>query len=99
MSAEDHPTRAARVLGDILEHVAIFLGRGIANGVGHVDRGGARGDRGLDDLGQKIQLGARGVLRREFHVLHVAPGARHALHREPQYLILRFPKLEIAMDL
>ena len=40
----------------------------ITDGIGNINRRGASVDGGFDDLSEKLELRARGVFRREFHV-------------------------------
>ena len=52
----------------------------------------------LDDLGQEVQLGAGGVLGREFDVVAVALGPLDALDGSADDLFLGHLELEFAMD-
>ena len=70
----------------------------MADGVGDVDRRGPRLDGALDHLGQEIQLGPRGVLRREFDVLAVALGALDALDGAADDFLAVHVQLELAVD-
>ena len=65
---------AATSVGD---HLAELVGRAVAHRVRDVDRGGARVDRRQRYLAQVLDAGARRILRRELHVVHVAPGEPH----------------------
>ena len=55
--------------------------RGVADGVGNVDRRGAGVDGRFDHLAEKIGLGAGGVFGRELDVVAVADGPLHARAR------------------
>ena len=65
-----------------LDDVVHVAGRGVAHGVGNVDRGGPGGDGRLDHLAEEIGLGAGGVLGRE---LDVGAIADRALRRRPPH--------------
>ena len=52
----------------------VLGGRGVADGVGDVDRGRAGLDGGLDDLAEEVDLGPGGVLGAELDVGAVALG-------------------------
>ena len=52
---------------------AYWVGRGVADGVGDVDRGRPGLDGGLDDLAEEVELGPRGVLGAELDVRAVRP--------------------------
>ncbi len=65
---------AAHVAAQVREGLVELLRRRVADGVRHVDRRRAGIDGGLHDLGEEIELRARGVLRRELDV--VAEGTR-----------------------
>ena len=67
---------------------AYWLGHGVADRVGNVDRRGAGLDGRLDDLGEEIQLGAGGVLGRELDVVAVALGPLDALDGPADDLLL-----------
>ena len=56
-------------LADFAEHLAVFLGRGVADGVGHVDGGCAGFDGDADHLDEKVAVGAGGVFGRELDVV------------------------------
>ena len=59
-------------------HVAHMGRRGVADGVGNVDRRGAGVDGGFDHLAQKIDFGAGGILGRELDIVAIADGPLHA---------------------
>ena len=67
---------------------AYWLGHGVADGVGDVDRGGAGLDGLLDDLGEEIELGAGGVFGRELDVVAVAAGPLDAFDGAADDLLL-----------
>src|SRR2546429_5615192 len=51
----DRLVAVGHALAQVLDEGAVELGNGIAHGVGHVDRGCALGDHGLDDAAQEIR--------------------------------------------
>ena len=75
--------------GDAADQRAVFLGRGIADGIGNIDRAGAGGDHGLGDLFQEIGFGARAVLGGELHVVHVSARQFDGGDGFVQHLLLR----------
>src|SRR5690606_14931909 len=56
------------------EALTRFLGRGVADGVGHVQLLGARVGGVHQGLGQDLGFGAEGVLGRELHVVEHGGG-------------------------
>ena len=72
--------------------------RGVADGVGDVHRGGAGGDRSLDDFAQKIRLGAGGVLGAELDVVAPRLGPFDALDGAGDDLFGRHPQFMFAVD-
>lgn len=56
------------------EEAGEFVWLRITDRIRHVDRGGAIGDGGLEDLDKKFRVGAARVLGRELHVIDVALG-------------------------
>ena len=81
MDADDRLVDVGHAVAQRADDLAHVAGRGVADGVGDVDRGGAGGDRRLDHLAEEIGLGARGVLGRVLDVGAVA--ARPASRRPP----------------
>src|SRR5216684_8789640 len=71
MSAQSDAIRIAQVFADLPEHCAIFLGHGIADGIGQVQHRRARIDGYAAHLTQELDIGAAGVFRGEFHFAHV----------------------------
>ena len=78
------------------EHLRVLVGHRVADGVGHVDGGGALVDRDLDDLGHELHVGARAVLGRELDVVGVLLGVRHGGARLALHVLAR--GLELALD-
>ena len=58
-------------LADLAEHLRVVVRRGVANRVRQIDRGGARFDRGCDQLRQEIDVAAGGIFRGKLHVIHI----------------------------
>ena len=67
-------------LAERADHVGHVGGRGVADRVGDVDRGGAGVDGRLDHLAEEVGLGAGGVFGRELDVGAVAGRPLHAGH-------------------
>ena len=78
--------------------VAVLKRRGIADGVGNIDRGGAGLDGRLHDLAEKVELGPGGVLGAELDVRAIALGSPHAGNGLLDDLGLGHPQLVLAMD-
>jgi hypothetical protein len=98
MDADDGVLDVRDVVEEILDERAVFVRRGVADGVGDIDRGRAGFDDGLRHLSQELRLGARGVLGRELDVLAVAERALDAFHGAFENLALRHLEFELAMD-
>src|SRR2546425_7751458 len=63
---------------------------GVADRVGNVDRARAGIDAGLEDVAHVVEVGARGVLRRELDVLAVARSEEHTSELQSlAYLVCR----------
>ena len=73
---------AAHVLAQVAEQLRELIRHGVADRIGNVDRGGAGVDRRLHHLREELELGARGVLGGELHVLARAR-ARASRRRPP----------------
>ena len=90
---EDRLLRARHLLHHGAEHLVVFLGRGVADGIGQVDGGGAGLERRLHAAAQIVDLGARGVLGRPLHVLHPVARPRHLEVDHLQHLLGRLLQL------
>ena len=66
--------------------LAVFLGRGVADGVGHVDGGGAGFDGDAHHLDEEIAIGAGGVFGRKLDVVGKRAGQAHRLAAELERL-------------
>src|SRR6267142_60038 len=82
----------------VRENLAVAFGRGVADGVGEIDRRGAGLDGGLGDLFQEIELGAAGIFGREFDVAGVGQGLLNRLDADADDFFLALAELEIAVD-
>ncbi|MNJ40067.1 hypothetical protein D3C77_349520 [compost metagenome] len=80
------------------EALTRLLGRGVADGVGHVQRLGARVGGGQQGLGQELRLGAEGVLGRELDVVEHRGGVFHRARDDGQHLVGAHPQLGRAVD-
>ena len=98
VDGEDHLVGARHLLHHGAEHLVVFLGRGVAHGVGQVDGGGAGLDRRLHAAAQVVDLGAGGVLRAD-HSTSVDPVARAASPGSDhlQHLLGRLLQLVLAV--
>ena len=92
------PDRLVRVRNPLAQHldeVAVQLGNRVANGVRHVDGGGAFGNHGFNHAAQKVRVRAVAIFRAELDVTHqVARKARgqpgllkHLVRRHAQLLL------------
>ena len=81
MDADHGLVDVGHAVAERADDVAHVGGRGVADRVGDVDRGGAGVDGRLDHLAEEVALGARGVLGRELDVAAVADGPLHAFAR------------------
>ena len=68
MDGEYGPVDIAHVTFQVRIDFAEFFGHRVADGIGHIDRCGARVDGGFDHLREKLEFGGRCVFGREFHV-------------------------------
>ncbi len=84
---------------EVGEDFAVAPGRGVADGVGEVDGGGAGFDGGLSDLFEKLELGATGILGREFNIAGVGQRLLDGLHADPDDLLLSLSQLVVAVNL
>ena len=50
------------------EEFAVFLGHAVTHGIGNIHGGCPRGNRRLDHLAKKPNVGAGGILGRKFNV-------------------------------
>src|SRR5207248_8998833 len=82
---------------EVGEDGGVLVRHRVADGVGDVDRGGPRLDGLLDDLGEEVELGARGVLRRELDVGAVGARPADALDGPAEDLVLGHVQLELAV--
>ena len=98
MRAQHDLADAAHVLLEVLKGLEVFLGHRVADGVRDVDRRGAGCDRGLDHLGQELELGAGRVLRRELDVRAQRARMPHAFGRGVDDLLARHVELVLAVD-
>ncbi len=98
VDGENDLVDAADVLAQVTDGGRVLLGHRIADRVGDVDRGGARLDDALDDLGEEIQFGACGVFGRELDIVAIAPGPFDAGHRTADDFVLGHVQLVLAVD-
>ncbi len=89
---------AAHVLAQVAEQLPEFVGHRVADRIRDVDGGRAGLDRRLDHLRQEVQLGTRGILGRELHVLAQLARDLHAFDCPPHDLLLRHVQLELPVD-
>ena len=73
VGAEDDARGSGHPFAHRAEHGAVLSGEGVTHGVGQIDRGGPFGDGHLDHATEKVQVGATGILGREFDVIGVGP--------------------------
>ena len=98
VGAEHGPLAAGHALPHRAEHRRVFGGRGVAHGVGEVDRGGARVEGGADHAAEKVEVAARGVFGGDLDVVGVAPGALHRPARPLETLLASEPQLVLEVQ-
>ncbi len=84
---------AGNFLTQRADELAVFLGHAVADVIGNVNRGGAGRDYGFDDLTEKWDVGAGGVLGREFNVVAQRLGVPDGAARLLQALLPRDAQL------
>ncbi len=94
---EDRLVGHGHVLAHVAEHVEVFLGRRVADGIGQVDGGGAGLDGRLDALAEIVEFRARRILRAPLHVRHPLAGARDLELDHLEHLLLALLQLVLAV--
>src|SRR6185437_12302287 len=89
---------SAHVLAQIAEELREFIRNRIPHRIRDVDRGGTGLDRGLDHLGEELELRARSILGRELHVLAESLRHSHPFDGRPQDFLLSHVELVLAVD-
>ncbi len=84
---------AAHVLTQVAEQLRELIRHRVADGVRNVHGGRAGLDDGFDHLGQELQLGARGVLSGELHVIAELARDAHTFNRGSHDLLFRHVQL------
>jgi hypothetical protein len=79
MGGEDDAVGAGHPLQQHGDQIGGFGGRGIAHGVGDVDRGGAGLDGDLHHAAQVVMLGPRRIHRRPLHIVAQVAGMGHGV--------------------
>ena len=97
VDADDGPVAdGARHAAD---QFGVLLGHGIADGVRQIHSAGAGGDNGQRDLLEVVRIGARGVLGRELHVVHVLAGESDSSAGLIQDLLPGLLELELEVNI
>src|SRR6266581_3970557 len=65
VGTHSHIFHAGNALAQVTEEHFIFMGHGVANGIRHVDGGGARLDGSLEDAAQVVPIAASGIFCRK----------------------------------
>ena len=81
------------------DHLFVFVRRGVADRIGHVDRSGPGFNRGLDYLAEEVQVRAGGVLGRELDILAQAAGVADHLAGLGQGFLAGHPKEMFKMNI
>ncbi len=79
MGGEDHLIRARHPFQQHADQIGAFARRGVAHGVGNVDRGGAGLDRDLHHAAQVVMLGPGGIHGRPLHIVAQVARMGHGL--------------------
>ncbi len=82
----------------VREDLAVARGRGVADGVGQIDRRCPGLDGGLDDLLQELQLRPARILRRELHIVRVFAGLLDRFDAQLDDLLASLFQLVLAMN-
>ncbi len=98
VGGEEDILGAGDVGDEVFEHGAVFGGGGEADGVGAVDGGSAGFDGGVDDFGEVVEFGARGVFGGEFDIVNVGAGEGDVVAGHAENFIFGFFEFEFAMD-
>ena len=98
VDGEPHRLDAAYVLAQVTEQLRKLIRHRVADRVRDVHRGGPGADRHLDHLGEELELGARGILGGELHVLAQLARAGHAGGAQTQDFLLRHVELVLAVN-
>ena len=75
-----------------------FSGRGVADRVGNVDRGGTSLDGRFDHLIHELGIAAPGVLTGKLHVVHQGAGIGHHLRNDLQHLSATLAQLVLEVN-
>ena len=81
-----------------LEDLLVLVRRGVADGVGDVDRRRAGGERRAHDLGHELRTRARGVLAGELHVGDLGAGVGHGVAGLLEHLLGCHPQLVLHVE-
>ena len=98
VDADDRLVDAGDVAHQVGDLGPELVGQGIARGVGEVQDPGPGLDHRLEDLADKIEVTARGVLGRELDVCGVLGRVLHRGHRQLQHLLPAHLELMLEMD-
>ena len=98
VDADDGAVDVRHTLAERLDHAVHVAGRGVADGVGNVDRRRPGGNRRFDHLAEEIGLGPGRVLGRKLDVRAIARRPPHPRHRVTHNLLLIHLQLVLAMD-
>ena len=97
--AEDGLVGVGHALNDVREEFARFVRRGVANGVRQVDGRAALANDRFDDATQKIAVGARGILRRKFHIVGELTAEADRRHRRVEARFARHAQLGLQVQI
>ena len=99
MNADNCLIYVGHVLEDARYQPGELLGRGVAHGVGNIDRCCPGIDGGLKDLVDELGIGASGIHGRELHIFNITFGAGDHCGGKIEYLIPVHPELVGEMDI
>ena len=98
VDGEDDPVQPLDLLADAGDPLAPLAWNGVPDGVRDVDRLSTGLDRRRQDVAHVVEVGSRGVLRRELHVFAVRAGVADGVDRRLEHLGPGLAQLVLQVD-